>query len=291
MFNFHHLHYFWSVAREQNLTRAAEKLHVSQSAVSTQIRKLEDELGQPLFTRSGKRLVLTEAGRIAYEHAEAIFAHGRELETALSGGSGAREVLRVGSMATLSRNFQLGFLRPILRRPDVELVVRSGALGELLRLLSAHLLDVVLTNLAPPVDAGASTLIHALAKQRVCLVGAPRRGRRPTALSALIASEPLVLPTADSSIRTGFDALAAELGARPRIAAEVDDMAMLRLFAREKMGLALVPSIVVADELRARTLVEVARLPLHEVFYAVTVRRRFPNALLADLLKRRAAKA
>jgi LysR family transcriptional activator of nhaA len=289
--NFHHLHYFWAVAHEGNLTRAAERLHVSQSAVSMQIRRLEDDLGHALFERRGKRLLLTEAGRIALDHADAIFAHGRELESALAGSDRERRIFRVGSLATLSRNFQLRFLEPLFRRDDVELVVRSGGFADMLRLLEAHLLDVVLANVAPPRDASTAWVAHPLAEQRVSLVGAPRQKRRPRGLAKLLAGEPLVLPAAESSIRAGFDALVEELGVRPRIAAEVDDMAMLRLLARERLGLAVVPTIVVRDELRSGVLVEVAPLPLVETFFAITLARRFPNPLLAVLLRERGRRA
>ena len=285
MFNFHHLHYFWAVAHEENLTRAAQRLHVSQSAVSMQIRKLEAELGHPLFERRGKQLVLTEAGRIALDHADAIFARGDDLESALQDRGRQRHVLRVGSLATLSRNFQLTFLRPLFGRGDVEIVIRSGAFGEMLRVLEAHLIDVLLANTAPPRDAATPWVAHAIAEQPVSLVGPPTRRRRARGLKELLGSEPLVLPAAESSIRAGFDALVERLGVRPRIAAEVDDMAMLRLLARERIGLAVVPSIVVRDELEAGLLVELAPLPqLKETFFAITLARRFPNPLLKLLL-------
>ena len=285
VFNFHHLHYFWAVAHEANLTRAAARLHVSQSAVSMQIRKLEEELGHPLFERRGKQLVLTEAGRVALDHADAIFARGEELESALEGREKARRVLRVGSMATLSRNFQLGFLRPLFGRDDVEIVVRSGAFAEMLRALEAHLIDVLLTNAAPPRDAATPWVAHAIAEQPVSLVGPPMTKRRKRSLKELLETEPLVLPAAESSIRAGFDALVNRLGVRPRIVAEVDDMAMLRLLARERIGLAVVPTIVVRDELEERELVEIAPLPqLKETFFAITLARRFPNPLLKVLI-------
>ena len=287
MFNFHHLHYFWAVAHEENLTRAAQRLHVSQSAVSMQIQKLEAELGHPLFERRGKQLLLTEAGRIALDHADAIFARGDELESALQDRGKQRRVLRVGSLATLSRNFQLGFLKPLFGQGDVEIVIRSGAFGEMLRVLEAHLIDVLLANTAPPRDAATPWVAHAIAEQPVSLVGPPTRKRRTRNLKELLSSEPLVLPAAESSIRAGFDALVNRLGIRPLIAAEVDDMAMLRLLARERIGLAVVPSIVVQDELRARTLVEIASLPLVETFFAITLARRFPNPLLQPLIRER----
>jgi len=285
VFNFHHLRYFWAVAHEENLTRAASLLHVSQSAVSMQIQKLEAELGHALFERRGKQLVLTEAGRIALDHADAIFARGAELESALQGRGKERRVLRVGSLATLSRNFQLGFLRPLFGRDDVEIVVRSGAFAEMLRSLEAHLIDVLLANVAPPRDAATPWVAHAIAEQPVSLVGPPMKKRRKRSLKELLDTEPLVLPAAESSIRAGFDALVSRLGVRPRIAAEVDDMAMLRLLARERIGLAVVPTIVVQDELKARVLVEIAPLPqLRETFFAITLARRFPNPLLKVLI-------
>lgn len=284
MFNFHHLYYFWAVAHEEHLTRAAERLHVSQSAVSTQIQKLEAELGHALFERRGKQLVLTEAGRIALDHADVIFSRGQDLVSALGEKGRERHVLRVGSLATLSRNFLLRFLQPLFGREDVELVVRSGAFADMLRLLESHQIDVVLANVAPPRDASTPWVAHAIAEQPVSLVGRPQRKRRPSGLKELLMSEPLVLPAAESSIRAGFDALVNRLGVRPRIAAEVDDMAMLRLLARECGGLSVVPSIVVDDELRARKLVEIAKLPLKETFFAVTLARRFPNPLLKSLM-------
>lgn len=283
--NYSHLRYFWAVAHEGNLTRAAARLHVSQSAVSLQIQKLEYELKHPLFERRGRKLLLTEAGRIALDHADAIFAAGDELLGTLLERGAARRVLRVGALATLSRNLQLQFLRPVLGRDDVEIVVRSGAFGDLLQGLEAHRFDVVLANGAPPRDAATPWIPHPIASQPVSLIGRPGLVRKGKKLRDVLAAHPVILPSAETSIRTGFDTLIDRLGVRPRIAAEVDDMAMLRLFAREHGALAVVPPIVVRDELAAGTLVEIARLPdLHETFFAITMSRRFPNPLLKTLI-------
>ena len=284
--NYNHLRYFWAVAHEGNLTRTAEKLHVSQSALSIQIRKLEEQLGHALFDRNGKQLLLTEAGRIALEHADAIFSAGGELLSILGNRPGARrQILRVGALATLSRNFQMAFLRPLLGREDVELVLRSGTAAELLRALESHRLDVVLINLPPVHDAATPWISHSIAEQPVSLIGTPAHAAHALALKELLAREPLVLPTLESSIRIGFDALVDRLGVRVRIAAEVEDMAMMRLLAREGIGLAVVPPIVVRDELANGSLVELAQLPeLSETFVAVTLSRRFPNPLARELV-------
>lgn len=283
--NYRHLRYFWAVAHDGNLTRTAERLNLSQSALSVQIRKLEEALGHPLFERRGRQLHLTEAGRIALDHADAIFAAGDELLGTLRETGRARQALRVGALATLSRNFQLGFLRPVLGRTDVEVILRSGSPAELLRALEALSLDVVLVNQPPQADAVTPFVAHRLAEQRVSLVGTPDLLSGERDLARLLGSQPVILPTPESGVRTGFDALAARLGVRPQIAAEVDDMAMMRLLAREGLGLAVLPPIVVKDELEARILVEVDTLPgIAEGFWAVTVERRFPNPLVADLL-------
>lgn len=284
--NYNHLRYFWAVAHDGNLTRTATRMGVSQSALSIQIKKLEERIGHALFERRGRRLLLTEAGRIALDHADAIFASGDELlSTLMNRQSGRRFVLRVGSLATLSRNFQIGFLRPLLGRDDVEIILRSGTLSDLLRGLEAHRLDVVLVNFPPPRDAATPWISHPVAEQPVSLVGVPGRIGKGATLKALLAREPLVLPTIESSIRTAFDSLLDRLGIRPRIAAEVDDMAMMRLLAREGIGLAVVPPIVVKDELASGILVEADQFPhLSESFSAVTLSRRFPNPLLRELI-------
>jgi LysR family transcriptional activator of nhaA len=285
-FNYKHLRYFWAVAHEGSLTRAAEHLSVSQSAVSVQIRKLEQRLGQTLFERQGRSLTLTEAGRITLDHADAIFATGDELVSTLGETGRSRQVVRVGSLATLSRNFQIGFLRPMLRRADVEVVLRSGSAGDLLQALERLQLDLVLINRAPASDAATPFISHRVAGQQVSLIGAPATAEHAHGVADLLTRHPVIVPTRDNSIRTGFDALIDRLDVSPAIAAEVDDMAMIRLLAREGLGLAVVPPIVIKDELASGMLEEVAQLPdLVETFYAVTVARRFPNPRVRELLE------
>jgi len=284
--NLHHLRLFRAVAREGKLTQAARALNISQSAVSTQIKALETSLGHDLFERRGRNLVLSEAGRIALDHADEIFRAADDLTATLRAAGGKRKVLRIGALATLSRNFQIGFLRPVIGRDDVEIVLRSGTQESLLHGLEALSLDVVLTNLVPARDASSPYLIQRLAEQSVSLVGTPARASLGAeGVENLLATQQLILPTPETSLRAGFDAMAERLGIVPRIAAEADDMAMMRLLARADAGIAIIPPIVVQDELASGTLVELARLnEIAEVFCAVTVQRRFPNPLLAEVL-------
>jgi LysR family transcriptional activator of nhaA len=288
-FNYNHLRYFWAVAHDGNLTRTAERLNLTQSALSVQIRKLEARLGHALFERRGRQLHLTEAGRIALDHADAIFAAGEELIGTLRNTGEIRRVLRVGALATLSRNFQMAFLKPLLGRNDIELVLRSGSSSELFQSLEALSLDVVLVNQTPERDQLTRFVAHRLAEQPVSLIGTRARlGKiRKDDLAERLSSNPIILPTTDSSVKIGFDALVDRLGIRPQIVAEVEDMAMMRLLAREDIGLAVLPPIVVKDELESGVLVEADRLPgISETFFAVTMERRFPNPLLKPLLAR-----
>ncbi|MFN3409483.1 MAG: LysR family transcriptional regulator [Limisphaerales bacterium] len=286
--NYHHLRYFRVVAHLRNLTRAARSLHVSPSALSTQVRALEEELGQPLFARDRKGLTLTEAGRVALEYADTIFKAGEELLDTFAGHRTApRPVLRVAGVANLSRNFFLEFIRPALAGHQVEVVLRSGTLRELLVQLEAYAVDVILSTEPVAGDAGKRLHSHRIAEYPVSLVAARglKVARRP--FPANLRHVPLVLPGEQSSLRGPFDALLAGAGIRPHIAAEVDDMAMLRLLAREGVGVALVPPVVVKDELKDGQLREVCRVPgLSKPFYAITPPRRFPHPLVRELIVR-----
>lgn len=283
--NYHHLRYFWAVAHDGNLTRTAEWLNVTQSALSVQIRKLEANLGYALFERSGRQLRLTEAGRIALDHADAIFNTGDELLGTLRNIDVAHTTLRLGALATLSRNFQMEFLQPLIGRPDVELILRSGNTAELLASLQSLSLDVVLINQPPAHEGHSSFVVNRLAERAVSLIGTPARFSERCGLAERLMAHPIILPTGGTSIRAGFDALVYQLNIRPHIVAEVDDMAMMRLLARENIGVAVLPPIVVKDEIAAGVLVEGDRLPgIVQTFYAVTMERLFPNRLLKELI-------
>ncbi len=283
--NYHHLHYFWAVARDGNLTRTARKLRVAQSALSAQIRQLEEELGEPLFSREGRSLKLTEAGRIALDYADAIFATGGELVSTLTEGRRRDQELRVGAVATLSRNFQESFVRPLLGEVGVRLRLVSGGLEDLLARLAAHALDLVLANRPVEDDEDHAFRCRHVARQEVSLVSRP--GRATFRYPDDLARAPLLLPGPDNAIRTSFDALCGRLGLTVRVFAEVDDMAMMRLIARDADVVALVPPVVVRDELQSGSLQECCVVPgLYEDFYAVTVERRYPHPLVRQLLAR-----
>ena len=235
--NYHHLRYFWAVAHDGNLTRTAERLNLSQSALSVQIRKLEERLGHALFERRGRQLHLTEAGRLTLDHADTIFAAGQDLIGTLARTGQIRRALRIGALATLSRNFQISFLKPMLRQDDVEIILRSGSAEELFAGMESLNLDIVLTNQLPPQDQASPFITHRIAEQKVGLIGSKQRVQGNRDLASLLEQN------------------------------------------------SVIPPIVVQDEIATGQLWESdISLDLTESFYAVTMKRKFPNPLVGKLL-------
>ena len=237
-------------------------MSVSQSALSAQIKSLEEDLGHQLFAREGRALKLTEAGRLALSYAETIFSTGSELTALLRDGQfRRRQSIRIGAVATLSRNFQENFVRPLLARDDVELVLQSGSLTELLTRLSVHSLDLVLSNRRVHHDGTHPWRSYRIARQPVSLIGKPRGDGQVFRFPEDLMNQAVLLPSPDSDIRARFDLICEQLEIRFTTLAEVDDMAMLRLLARDSNAIALLPSIVVQDELRNGSLVEYCLVP------------------------------
>ena len=284
--NFHHLLYFWRVAKLGHLTRAAEELHTSQSAVSAQIRQLEERFGDDLFTRKGRKLVLTDTGQLVLAYADNIFGLGEEMLGRLQGRTAGLTRLRVGSVGTLSRNYQENWIRPLLADPDVVLTLESGLLNDLVARLVQHQLDVVLSNETVPADPDRPMHCLFLGSQSISLVGpASRWASQSLRIPEDLDGVDIALPGPRHALRAQFDALCATAGVAPRLRAEVDDMAMLRLIARDSGWLTLLPEVVVQDELRAGVLVTVGHsAALQERFYAITTIHRHRIEALEKLL-------
>ncbi|GAB2857404.1 LysR family transcriptional regulator [Pseudoduganella ginsengisoli] len=282
--NFNHLFYFWRVAKLGHLTRAAEELHTSQSAVSTQVRQLEERIGAALFVRERRRLVLTDTGQLVFAYAENIFGLGQEMLGRLQGRAAGITRVRVGSVATLSRNYLENWIRPLLADPAVVLTLESGLLEGLVARLAQHQLDVVLANETVPSDPDRPLHCRFLGSQPISLVGpASRWAAQSLRIPDDLDGADIALPGPRSALRSQFDALCVSASVSPRVRAEVDDMAMLRLIARDSGWLAVLPEVVVQDELRSGVLVTVGRsTALAERFYAITT----PHSHYVELLDR-----
>ncbi len=286
--NFKHLFYFWRVAKEGSLTRTSEQIHTSQSALSMQIRQLETRIGKPLFDRRGRRLELTATGRRVFAYADGMFELGQQMLGWLDGRSEGSVRVRVGSVSTMSRNFQVNWLRPLFAEPSVVLSVDSGSLEELIARLLRHQLDVVLANDAVPSDPARPVSSRFLGSQVISLVGRADRWSGTTlAVPHDLDGVDAALPSTRHSVRTQFDALCFAAGVAPNVRAEIDDMTMLRLVARDSGWITVLPEVVVQDELRSGVLVNVGQSPqLTEHFYAITAQHGHPVRPLNELLLR-----
>ncbi len=282
--NYHHLRYFKSIAQDGNLTRAAKNLHISPSALSIQLGQFEESLGIELFERRHKRLILTEAGRLALDYAETIFRTGEELCHALKHQNALlRQTLRIGALPTLSRNFQLELVRPLFKNKKLELIFYTHSLSDLLNMLEKHTIDLVLSHAPAPSLNQLGFQNHLLNEQKIILVGKEevKKFQFPYSLH----KTRMVLPSKESNVRASFDFMMRREGIEPIIVAEASDMAMLRLLAREMDAITLLPRVVVQDEISDKTLLQLHVIEqIRESFYAITLTRKFPNPLIQDLL-------
>jgi len=284
--NYHHFYYFWQVMKIGNLTRAAKQLHVSQSALSTQIKQLEHSLGVSLFQRAGRKLLPTETGQRAFAYAEEIFTRGEELQALISQGEIGRRTLQIGVLATMSRNFVDQFIQPLIDDAETRFVLETRGQTNLLNGLANHEFDLVLTNIEVQASRDVLWQCRLLYRQSVAAVGRPGLSLA-TRFDASYLQLPWVLPIANTPIRSAFDGLCASLQQQPDVIAEANDMAMLRLLARDTGALTAIPDLVVRDELENGTLKHYCDLPnLFENFYAVTLQRRYYHPQIANLLQR-----
>jgi LysR family transcriptional activator of nhaA len=284
--NYHHLLYFWTVAREGSVTRASQQLRLAQPTVSGQLKALEEALGEKLFERTGRRLVLTDVGRVVFRYADEIFSLGRELQDTLKGRPTGRPVrFTVGVADAVPKLVAYRLLLPALSLPEpVHVVCREDKPERLIAELAAHSLDLVISD--GPLGAGAKVKAysHLLGETAVGIFGADalatahRRGF-PRSLEGA----PLLVPTESSSLRRSLDQWLDAEGIRPRVVGEIEDGALLKTFGQAGLGLFPAP-LAIEAEVRAQFGVKlVGRLDaVRERFYALSVERKIKHpAVLA----------
>lgn len=292
--NYHHLRYFWTVAKEGSIAAACKRLHVTQPTVSGQLRELETALGQDLLERSGRGLALTDAGRLVFRYADDIFAMGSELLHAVKGGAPAGEQrVRVGVADVLPKLVVYRMLLPVLRMPErTRLVCYEGKPGELLGRLAVHDLDVVLTDTPVPPHAGVRAYSHRLGESGLTVFGAPALASRHKAgFPASIDGAPFLLSTPNTAIRRTLDYWFESHGVRPAVAGEFEDSALLKIFGQSGAGLFAAPTFI-EREIKSQYAVRVVgRLTgAKELFYAISMERRIKHpavALLTDSVRAR----
>ncbi len=281
LLNFHYLRYFWAVAREGGLRKAAERLHVSQPTISAQVKALEEQLGHKLTRRDGRGLALTEVGRHVFDYAEQIFALGEELVETL-GTPGRARPMRVALGVTDSLPKLVGHLlmRPLFRQAQqVQVVVTEGSAAELLVKLAAHRLDVALADEPAPSSSLLRVFNHRLGDCGVSFLASPEvagrlRGRFPRSLQGA----PILLPSYGAALRRSLEHWFLAEGVTPRVVAEYDDGALMKIAAADGLGVLPIPTVAAREALEHYDLKRVGRTEeCRQQFFAISAERELTH--------------
>jgi LysR family transcriptional activator of nhaA len=285
--NFHHLRYFWTVARKGGVRKAAEELHVSQPSISAQLRLLEDSLGEKLFKRSGRNLVLTDMGQLVLTYADEIFSAGRELMSAVKQRPGGRALrLSVGMTDALSKFIGFQILKPAFYfSQPVRVVCRQAEIGPLVNQLQAHRLDLVLADEPASSSLKARTFNHRLGRSGITFCALPKMAKKlrrnfPKSLD----QAPALLPSDNMGMREPLEKWFYAKGIRPQIVGEFEDAGLMKVAASAGLGFTMVHSVVDKVALKHFGLGAIAKVKeCTSDFYAITIERRLKHPVVAAI--------
>jgi len=279
--NYHHLLYFWTVAKQGGLAKAAENLRLSPSTVSTQIGRLEESLGHKLFERQGRKLVMTDAGQVVYRYADEIFLLGREIFDSLRDQPAKRPLkVHIGIAEVIPKLLAKKFLMPVMQMSgDVQLICHEGRSDRLLAELSIHNLDVVLTDTPVGSLAKVRAYNHLLGESGIMLFAIEplaRKYRRN--FPASLKNTPFLLPAVGTALRgqltNWFDAH--EI--RPRIVGEFEDSALLKVFGQQGLGVFAAPVVIRSEVVKQYGVREIGLIEGQtEQFYAISVEKKLKH--------------
>lgn len=292
--NYHHLRYFHAVASEGSISRAAEKLRASQPSICAQVKQLESALGEPLYHRSGRSIVLTDFGRLIQGYAEEIFGLGRELLMTARRAPSTRTLrLHLGVMDSFPKLLSFDILRPVLsHEPPVRITCREGKLDDLLGQLAAHRLDALLADEPPPSSTAVKTFCHPLGASRISFCASPvlakeLRGRFPRSLHGA----PLLLPTQNTALRRDLEKWFRDEGIEPVVVGEFEDASLAKIVAAEGVGITVVPTVIESKAIERYGFVSLGRTRECAVqLFLITAERRIEHPAVA-LLVREAGRA
>ncbi len=285
--NYHHLLYFWTVARVGTIAQASKELRLAQSTISGQIHTLEATLGEKLFTRVGRNLVLTDIGHMVYRYADEIFSLGNELLDTLKGRPSGRPLrLHVGIADVLPKLITHRLLAPALALEEpVQIICKEDKTDRLLAELSIHGFDLVLADAPIAGSARVKAFNHLLGECGLTFFGTDKLARKyRRGFPASLDGAPMLLPTDNTLLRRSLDQWFEAEGIRPLVIAEFEDSALLKVFGSEGAGVFPAPTVV-SDEICAHYGVsELGQSPaIRERFYAITVERRIKNPAVAAI--------
>ena len=285
--NYHHLFYFWTIAREGTITGASKALRVSHPTLSAQLRLLEAQLSKPLFDRLGKRLVLTEAGRVAFRYADEIFSLGSDLTATLAGRpAGKLSRIVVGVADVVPKLIVRELLAPMMMSAGApRLVCVEHPLDRLLGDLSTYALDVVIADSEVPMGSGVKAHSQLLGHTAVSLFGTAKFKALRKGFPGSLAEAPFLLPLETSSLRRELNHWFESVGIAPRITGEFDDSALLKLFGARGLGVFPAPTTLAAEVARQYNVIELGKLTtVSERYYAITMRQKIAHPAIAALL-------
>ena len=282
--NYKHLRYFWAVSRHGNLTRASAELLLTPQTVSTQIRDLEKGLGVELFSREGRRLVLTDIGRVVYRYADEIFNIGREIQDVVRGLPGRPMYLVVGVADVIPKLIAHQLIEPAIQlKEPVRVICREGRTDRLLAELAIHKLDVVLSDTPIPPAVKIRAYNHLLGESKVTFMASDKLARNfregfPESMNGA----PILLPAEGTILRGTLEQWFDSLEIRPMIVGEFEDSALLTAFGQAGVGIFAVPSVI-QDEVRRQYGVEPIGVVegIVERFYAISLERKVRHPAVA----------
>ena len=283
--NYHHLLYFWVVAREGSIAAATRTLNLTQPTISAQLKMLEDSLGEKLFAKAGRGLALTEAGKIALKYADEIFALGRELrDTLRDRPTGKPPRLTVGIADVVPKLVAYRILRPAFASGEIEIVCREGSPASLLALLGQHEADLVLTD-APASATPLRAYNHFLGESGTTFFAAPALANRmKKEFPRSLAGAPLLLPAQATQLRRALELYFDANSIEPRRVGEFDDLALMTAFGRGGAGIFPAPTVIEEDIESQYGVRVVGRLPMvRERFYAVSAERKVKNPIVSAI--------
>ncbi len=274
--NYHHLLYFWTVARTGSIARASEELRLSQPTISNQIKTLESTLGVRLFERQGRRLALTDVGHTAMRYADEIVRTGRELQRALKGmPTGERTRLVAGVTDVIPKAVAQRLLAPALKVERLHLVCREGPAPQLLAQLALHEVDVVLADQPATETVKVRAYSHRLGDCGLSFMAAPALSGLKRKFPASLDGAPFLLPAEGTMLRRNLERWLEEKSLRPLVTGEFEDTALMKAFGSRALGAFVVPSVIEAEVARQFDVQVLGRIDdVREAYYAITVERR-----------------
>ncbi|MBU3558434.1 LysR family transcriptional regulator [Polynucleobacter sp. Nonnen-W13] len=289
LYNYRHLYYFWVVAKEGSMSRAAERLHIAIQTISAQVHELEKSLGYLLFKPAGRGITLTESGYAALEIADQIFLLGEQLPEAVREAASSRKIkITVGVSDGLPKLVTRQLLAPILEKDGVQLIAHEGEFEDLLADLALHRLDIVLADRPAPANKNLHVYSEELMKSAIAWFGPKKLLKQskkpfPECLNEL----PILLPTSHSKVRHLIDQWFSENGINPNITGEFEDSALLKTFAASGLG------VFPAGESIRKDLQETYHIEMigkcehiYEYFYAIRSEKKIQHPLVEAIIKR-----